>query len=425
MKYLLTLISTLLLFASCSKDSTFDPPSVPTERTVLIYMSGENNLTEYGNFRALHYDLQEIIEGSKSLAANQRLLVYVDSLNTNIQRAGNPYIMEVRGGKAAIIKRFDSDFYSCDPARFHEILEWSYQYAPADSYGLVLWGHANGWIVLKDSIPETAASRGRRTYGQDNGTDMGQGIKHMNITQMARALKGLPKLDFIFADCCNMMCAEVAYELKDATRYLIGSPAEISTAGAPYDLIIPELFGSAPYSDIAEIYYDFYMEFNRPVSSLNGFSVPVSVINTQYMGELAEATRDILGKLTTPIPTYPGSLKPSDQGIAYYYRYDQAIMYDMRAFVKLNTSSEDFQAWDRIYQLAVPYYQMSMRWDTNSNTLKMVDFYTFNQDQSLYGCVSMFIPLTSYEGSDLKYNQTFKNFAWNRVLNWERFGWTE
>ena len=50
----------------------------------------------------------------------------------------------------------------------------------------------------------------------------------MNITQMARAMKGLPKLDYIFADCCNMMCAEVAYELKDATRYLIGSPAEIS-----------------------------------------------------------------------------------------------------------------------------------------------------------------------------------------------------
>ena len=47
MKYILTLLSTLVLFASCSKDEKGETPT-PTlnQRTVVVYMSGENNLTK-------------------------------------------------------------------------------------------------------------------------------------------------------------------------------------------------------------------------------------------------------------------------------------------------------------------------------------------------------------------------------------------
>ena len=54
-----------------------------------------------------------------------------------------------------------------------------------------------------------------------------------------------------------MMTAEVGYELRDVTSYLIGSPSEIPGYGAPYDVIIPQLFknGRELYRGIIEHVY--------------------------------------------------------------------------------------------------------------------------------------------------------------------------
>ena len=79
----------------------------------------------------------------------------------------------------------------------------------------------------------------------------------MNITQMAKALEGLTPFKYIFVDCCNMVSAETGYELRNATEYLIGSPAEIPGWGAPYDKIMPSLFknGSDMYRGIVDAYW--------------------------------------------------------------------------------------------------------------------------------------------------------------------------
>ena len=51
----------------------------------------------------------------------------------------------------------------------------------------------------------------------------------------------MPHLKFIMADCCNFMCLENLYELRDVCDYIIGSPAEIPAQGAPYYDIVPSL----------------------------------------------------------------------------------------------------------------------------------------------------------------------------------------
>ena len=186
MKRILVLLCALAAFTACHDDEPEPNPQPTTERTVLVYMAGENNLTlsEYGE-RFLCSDLAEIVEGSKSLTDNQRLLVFVDSLN-DARKTGTPVILEIKGGKTTVLHRFSNDFYSCDPARFREIVQYAETNAPAKSYGLVLWGHASGWTVSSDSI--ASARTVTRAYGQDNGTDHGGSLKWMNITQMARVL---------------------------------------------------------------------------------------------------------------------------------------------------------------------------------------------------------------------------------------------
>ncbi len=412
-------LCTLAGLAACHDDDNDRKQEAKAERTVLVYMAGENNLTvtNYGE-HFLRSDLAELVESSKQLTANQRLFVFIDSLNDK-DKTGTPIIVELKGGKTNVVKKYESEFYSCDPTCFRQIVQYVQTNAPAESYGLVLWGHASGWAVSKDSI---AGARGTtRAYGQDNGIGMTDGLKWMNITQMARALEGLPKLEFIFADCCNMMCAEVGYELRNATNYLIGSPAEIPGQGAPYQDIVPILYrnGSELYKSLIDTYYNFYLAENEP----DNYSVPLSVIDTKYIGELAQATHNVLGTFTDGYPSYPDS--PDLKGHVFYWYYDSPIMYDMRAFIKRNTSEADFNSWDQVFSKAVPYHRMSMEWMTIYAYLSM-SFSTFTDEESDNGCVSMFIPKNdfNYYNGTLKYIQTFNNFGWNRVVDWSRFGWS-
>ena len=427
---ILLLLSITFGLSSCSDDdskTSDDEPSYPTgkvERTVLVYMAGENNLVQY---EFMDEDLSELTEASCQLSSKQRLLVFVDTLDTSNKKEP-PYILELRGGKRKVLKRYDEDFYSCDPVRFREVLETMMSMAEAESYGLVLWGHASGWVISPDTIAETAASRQKRAYGIDYGTDGSkEGYKWMNITQMARALKGLPKLSFIFADCCNMMCAEVGYELRNATDYLIGSPAEIPGNGAPYDFILPYLFKDDDelYEGVIDTYYNYYMEGFMGDQELDGYSVPLSVIDTRYIAQLANDTRDILNTFMSAY-NYPNTInitKSNGHNVTYYWHNDAPIFYDMREFIKANVPDSVYQAWDESFHRAVPYYRTSARWMTTYARMKY-NFPTFDPDQSQCGCVSMFIPrIENYDRSPYYYNKTSTQMEWNRVIDWARFGW--
>ena len=421
-RYLLSLavgLLCLVCLTACHDEEndnsgTYKPP-VTASRTVLIYMASENDLAREGFLRS---DLREIVEGSEFLGNDQRLFVFVDSLGTGRM----PYIMEVHGGKTYMRHEYDHEFYSCSPVYFHEIIQKVVSMAPADSYGLVLWGHASGWTVSTDTI----ASSRTRAYGQDDGDDGSKKErKWMNITQMAKALEGLPKMEFIFADCCNMMCAEVGYELRNATNYLIGSPAEMPGEGAPYDYLIPHFYknDSELYRSIIDEYYDYYLDaYQDNYYGLRGHSVPLSVIDTRYIEVLAEQTHNVLDKFTNGYPQYPDYPDVITDSIAYYWYSNEPIMFDMRAFIKANVSDDVFQQWDKSYQLAVPYYRMSLQWMTGDYRLDR-EFLSFSQDTSRYGCVSMFIPIPAYDNSTYKHNKTYNNYGWNRLIDWSRFGW--
>ena len=223
-----------------------------------------------------------------------------------------------------------------------------------------------------------------------------------------------------------MMCAEVGYELRNVTNYLIGSPAEIPGDGAPYTKIVPLLYknGSELYRGIIDTYYDHYLEEYQTDRELDGCSVPLSVIDMKYISELAQATHDVLETFADGYPNHPES--PSLEGHVFYVCYDHSpIMYDMRAFIKRNTSQSVFNTWDRSFKKAVPYYRMSKEWMTIYKDLYYA-FTEFTDEVSDDGCVSMFIPMNdfNYYFGTFSYLKTFNNFGWNRVVDWSRFGWS-
>jgi hypothetical protein len=316
-------------------------------------------------------DLKELIRGSRQLADNQRLLVFVDSASYDAQNSA-PYILELHGGSAEVVKRYESNFLSSDPDCFHEVLKTMIGAAEADSYGLVLWGHASGWIITPDSVEEKGGMF--RAYGIDRSyDDSSMGEKWMNVTQMARAFSDLPKFAYIMADCCNMMCVEVGYELQHATDYLIGSPAEIPGAGAPYSLIMPFLYkdDAELYQGLIDTYYNYYKEAYKNNQSLAGYSLPMSVIDTRYVGQLAAATHDIMDAFMMDY-VYPGTINVHRNGtssVTFYWYYGVPIFYDMSEFLKTNSPAAAFNAWDEIFKKAVPYHVTSAQWMTSSLNL--------------------------------------------------------
>ena len=428
MRKLFIILCGVILLAGCKKDND-EPAKKNTQRTVVVYISGDNNLSG-----AAASDINEMKEGAAGIPSDGRLVLFVDRNWSNEK----PFIAEIKNDKnhpVDTLYKYSTDFYASDPNLFSEVLERVAGLCPAKEYGLVLWGHGSGWLVEKDTIAQ------HRAYGIDE-TGSGSGGKWMNITQMARALKDLqtknvmPKLSYIFADCCNMMCVEAAYELKDVTEYMIGSPAEIPGYGAPYKLMVQQLFksGTNLYRGIIDTYYDYYADFDNlnyaeqtswPYMK-DGYSVPLSVIDTKYIGVLANMTHDMLERAQGGYPQYPKS--PDLLGIAFYcyntFSYWPVdVMYDMRAIMERLLSAADFTTWDSTYQQAVPYYRMSMKWMTESQEQYRA-FDTFDKNLK-YGCVSMFTPREGqgYSYGALPLNQTVQNFAWSRVMDWKRFGW--
>lgn len=414
--------------SSCSHDNE-DNDEIIT-RTVLIYMSAENDLDE-GNYYT--NDIAEIEQGAKSLPSNVNLLVYADRNN----KTEPPFIAKFNKNGYTKVKTYDADFYSTDKEKMEEITNWVFSQYPAESYAMTFWGHGSGWIVESDAYNANAssskASARRRAYGYDSGVDNADGgdnhYKGINIPDFANVLSSVPHLDYIFFDCCQMQCAEVAYELKDVCDYVIASPSEIPGLGAPYNYILKDLF--LDKANVGKAVIDDYIN-NSSLSSVGG--LPFSVVKTSEMSALATATASALDTVMVHYQ-YPTDIPTSDL-IYYgcnYFSNKKPIFFGMRDFMHKYLSDTDFQTWDKTFQNAVIYSVIPQDiseslvpdWKSNQE-ISIFDFSQFKVSKENYGGMSMFIPQTAYESISSKYlnpNSSIQYMKWSKIVDWTKWGW--
>ncbi len=420
----------LLMVTACSSDEESQP--AVAERTIFVYMAAENNLSFYGFDEA---DLDEMREASTQIDDRYRLIVYVDGPGSD-----PPYIGRLRGGQLVDSVPMKESL-TANPAVLQQMLTYARSKYPAKSYGLVLWGHCNGWLISDKTAGQASARR--RAYGGDNGngSNYGSGNYWMNIPDMAVAIEkamGNDRLAFIVGDCCNFACVEVAYELRHLTDYVIGSPAEIPGPGAPYHLALPGLFSSTAdnYAQFIHTYYDYYYElyntygaefFNANYGDLAGHSVPLAVIRTSALDDLAEATRTILA--TIPEKLQPGGTLyiPTTNLVHYGYSESYSVAvhyaYDMYQLLQQNTTAEAFAQWKPYFTAAVPHAHASARWLTIYTPLYN-SMYTYPTDLATMGSVSMFFPHTMYTNTSPNLNTSIFRFQWASVVRWADYGWS-
>lgn len=242
----------LVVLVACRAERDDDHLSIVyAERTVIVYMSADNDLSA----DALD-DIEEMKKGYTDIGVH--LVVFADLSRES------PYLLEIAPGSGNIVKTYP-EINSANTSQMQEVINDIVHLYPAHSYGLILWSHGTSW--LPSNIP-------LRSFGRDHGSEM-------NIPDLSMALP--IHFDFILFDACLMGAVEVAYELKDKTNYIIASSMEIIYEGFPYNRVIPELIRPAiDYKSVAQHYYDFYDNMQGAYRSAT-----VSVIETRYLQELA------------------------------------------------------------------------------------------------------------------------------------------
>ena len=389
---------------SCSdEDIPYNPTTEVCNRTVLVYISGETNLDDI-----IDSELYEMKEGSR-LIGNNALLVYID----RAKKDELPYLARIKQGEIidstsiADMGISTKDEYSSDPNVMEGVIRYAFNtYKPVqDEYGLVLWGHASGWL-LEDSVVYSAMGR-RRAYGVDNGINSGSSTsgKWLNMPTLAKVLSKLPHLNFIFADCCNFQCLESAYELRNVTDYIIGSAAEIPDVGAPYNTVVPAMFDANFQTAIVDSYY---------AQTVAGCKVPLSVIKTEGMEELASVTRSVLGTFAPELGQYPDMTGI----IHYYYAYK---FFDANDFIREHASAADYANWKQAFDKVVVHKQMATQWLTNRNWGSYYNDFTVTEEK--FGGVSMHIPQSPSSSNYSRYNADIKHLGWYYAAGYADIGW--
>lgn len=297
------LLAALLLAPSCKKDG---PKETTTPHTLIFYFTGtELSYYFYRNISAAKDAIRQNIMG------RSRVVCFFQ--HTDKTKADLIELVYVEGSCEEKVlatydlpKQMDREHLSYF---FNEIV----RSAPADSYGLVMAGHALAWIPV-DAAPfprtmrraagtaaaEHAAQSGddfwrkaqsdivTRHFGEKY-SDTQSNIFDIETLSSALASTGV-KFDYILFDACFMANVESVYDLRDNADYIIGAPCEILGDGFPYQNALPYLLRNGGRShDLLQVCKAFHDQY----ASKFGYSGSVALIDCAQMNALAEIMKKI------------------------------------------------------------------------------------------------------------------------------------
>lgn len=303
----IVLILSLFLLSSCEKDEP-EPDVLISERTVLVWLAGDNNL-----YSEVPHKLSALAEGFRNSAPSDcRLLVYAD------RRGNYPQLIEILpDGNQSVLETYPAQ-NSASPETFSRFLNYMITLAPAEHYGLIVFSHATGWLpqgaLENPSLEDKPLSR---TIFDDNG-------EQMTLAELADALPADVKFDYIVFENCFMGGAEVAYALRDKANKLLVSSAEILSPGFEeiYSSSLYRLFAPTPdLSGFAADYYNY-----RNAKSGNHRSATVSVINTSAMPALTVLASEIIRGSS---PLNEEKLKTMQR----FNRQDYTLFFDLEEYL--------------------------------------------------------------------------------------------
>lgn len=265
-KSVMSLIVTIFILSMVSCDNEDDPADEPVvaEQTVFMYMpwSGKDI---YSSFLDNISAFEKAIQNRKGLNG-KRLIVFISANKSDACLIDISY----KGYKCRrdTLKRyaFNTPRYTT-ASGISSILADVMAVAQAKGYAMIIGCHGMGWLPVGTSVSNSrkrsVVAYKTRFFGHSSDRDC-----QTDITTLAEAIKSSgAKMRYILFDDCYMSNIETAYDLKDATDYIIASTCEIMMLGMPYDVIGNSLL-KEDFKGVCEGFHSFYSKYNPPCGTI-------------------------------------------------------------------------------------------------------------------------------------------------------------
>ncbi len=271
-------------YRSRLKKNGIDRQSCFKDWTVLVYMAADNDLSPYSV-----WDLEEMegrFESGRYAGSTLKsdLIVQADTEGATgirrlhiFQREDQPFAAATSiadfktKGPEAIHSPIVELLPEAIPSRqgMQEFLQWGVQQYPAQRYMVIVWGHGQGWLGAPIEITatevaqlNTVAPTGQLTNALSQisalpqpstskfggiavnpATGNGLSVADLNAALSATVTATLEGrlIDVYASDACLMQMAEVAREIGDTSRYIVGSAQVQSFVGLPYRRLMYEI----------------------------------------------------------------------------------------------------------------------------------------------------------------------------------------
>lgn len=361
MKKLFTLficIGSLLLGVTSCGDEALDVDSV-NRQTLLVFFPWSGGTNTSGLYSELLANVDSMCEGIKAQKGlkNARVLVF---MSRNSRRSNLFELKYVEAQKTVVrdtLKTYDDGAFYNSPEGIASIINDVKTLAEALNYAMIIGCHGSGWTYTEDWVsypnfarPNSGAGWGASTGGSaatssdvsgtaDNfsGIQYGDDPNHpktrffgsvsledasLDVSTLAEGIRlSNTKMQYVIFDACYMSNVETAYELKDATNFLVASSSEVLADGLPYKTIWSSLISSAPnYANIVSGTVNFYAKSSAPTCNL-------AAIDCRQMDKLASVMKEINTNCTLS-PSVPlDSLQPMD-GFRPNLFYDLGVYVD-------------------------------------------------------------------------------------------------
>lgn len=271
------------VFTACHEEKAIEY-TTNSEHTLLIYMVGDDgSMSTY-----VAKNMAQILQGLQEAVTPLNVVIYHDN-RTYGDDLPVLFQLKKRDDSHKIdtiyLKKWDKDLDSTDPGHMANVIDITFQKFDTPIKGFEYWGHGLSWIPgNKYVIPDSATTRSMEYIGADNGDKT-------DIWEMSDALENTgTHFDYMIFDACNMGTAEVAYELRHVTDYILAAPTETQIEGFPYKPVIQALSSICDEKTIIDgltLAYDaFREEYNGRDSKHTG---TLSLIYTSGLERLRQA----------------------------------------------------------------------------------------------------------------------------------------
>ena len=267
MKKVIIILAVYLLFNTCSilfldkqkhprGENPYDPMTVDNANNepdgtwvFMVYLDAANNLesagvddllemtkvdfTAYAGKNIKIIVLMDRIDGYSTAEGDWKgtKLYEISTSGNLIEKTGVTINGKTPDGSAA------QDLNMGDSKTLQDFIEYVINNYSADYYLLDIWNHGGGW---RDTTTTLTDIRKAIAWDEDDSAKVDTLYMHEVQTAIRTALQdtGHDKLDIIYMDACLMQMVEVAYELRDVTKYLVASEETVPGNGGDYTDIL-------------------------------------------------------------------------------------------------------------------------------------------------------------------------------------------